>query len=91
MNLKPDKKPACPNFSSGPCAKHPTYSLNNLNTEALGRSHRSALGKTRLQEAINKTRHLLSLPADYLLGIVPASDTGAFEMALWNLLGPNLG
>ncbi len=87
MNLKPKQKPACPNFSSGPCAKRPAYSLNNLDISILGRSHRSDFGKKRLQEAIEKTKQLLGLPESYLVGIVPASDSGAFEMAMWNLLG----
>ncbi len=87
MNVKPEQKPACPNFSSGPCAKRPGYSLDKLDISILGRSHRSNIGKARLQKAIEKTRQLLDLPDDYLVGIVPASDTGALEMAMWNLLG----
>ncbi len=84
---KPATRPACPNFSSGPCAKRPGWTANNLNIEALGRSHRSKLGKARLALAIEKTRKILSVPDDYHIGIVPGSDTGAFEMAMWNLLG----
>ncbi len=88
MNNKPTHKPERPFFSSGPCAKRPGYNLSNLNLTVLGRSHRSNLGKERLQKSIMKTRKLLNIPTDYLIGIVPASDTGAFEMAMWNLLGP---
>lgn len=84
---KPTIKPNNPNFSSGPCSKPPGYDLNLLNTEILGRSHRSPLGKAILAKVIDDTKALLKLPEDYRLGIVPASDTGAVEMALWNLLG----
>jgi len=84
---KPTKKPARPFFSSGPCAKRPGYSLANLNQDALGRSHRSAIGKKVLQESIDKTRSILGIPDDYLVGIVPASDTGAVELILWHALG----
>lgn len=84
---KPAVKPNNPNFSSGPCAKHPGYTLDALKNAPLGRSHRGALGKSRLQEAINKTKEILCIPSDYRVGIVPASDTGAIEMAMWNLLG----
>jgi len=87
MHTKPTKKPARPYFSSGPCAKRPGYKLENLDAAPLGRSHRSSSGKARLKEAIEKTKEILNLPEDYLVGIVPASDTGAFEMAMWNLLG----
>lgn len=87
MNPKPLKKPGRAHFSSGPCAKRPGYRLDLLKQDLLGRSHRSKTGKKRLQRAIEKTKEILGLPADYLLGIVPASDTGAFEMAMWNLLG----
>ena len=87
MKPKPKHKPARAHFSSGPCAKHPGYRLEALHNAPLGRSHRSSPGKLRLKEAIEKTKIILELPPDYLLGIVPASDTGAFEMALWNLLG----
>jgi phosphoserine aminotransferase len=85
---RPAARPARPHFSSGPCAKPPGWSPSLLRTDALGRSHRGALGKTRLAEAIERTHALLQLPADYRLGIVPASDTGAMEMAIWSLLGP---
>ena len=86
---KPSTLPARPHFSSGPCAKPPGWNPGLIDTRSLGRSHRSALGKARLQEAIERTKALLQLPEDYRLGIVPASDTGAMEMALWSLLGPN--
>jgi phosphoserine aminotransferase len=84
----PARKPARPSFSSGPCPKPPGWSLDRIDTASLGRSHRSALGKARLHEAIERTSALLKLPDDYRLGIVPASDTGAMEMAIWSLLGP---
>jgi len=84
---KPDLRPANPNFSSGPCAKRPGWSLQALADAALGRSHRAKIGKTKLQQAIDLTREVLQVPADYRIGIVPASDTGAVEMALWSLLG----
>lgn len=85
---KPAIRPARPEFSSGPCAKRPGWSPEALSAAVLGRSHRSKLGKSRLQTAIERTREVLEVPADYLIGIVPASDTGALEMALWSLLGP---
>ena len=85
---KPGMRPARPEFSSGPCAKRPGWSPENLRTAILGRSHRSKPGKARLQAAIDQTRSVLGVPADYLIGIVPGSDTGAVEMALWSLLGP---
>src|SRR6185295_18046494 len=88
LNDRPAAPPARPFFSSGPCAKPPGWSAALLDTRSLGRSHRSALGKARLQEAIERTHALLELPTDYRLGIVPASDTGAMELALWSLLGP---
>jgi phosphoserine aminotransferase len=84
---KPTQPPERPFFSSGPCAKPPGWSPHKLETVALGRSHRGSIGKARLQEAIERTRALLRLPDDYRLGIVPASDTGAMEMAIWALLG----
>lgn len=84
---KPPTKPARPYFSSGPCAKPPGWSAGKLDTSALGRSHRGTVGKAKLAEAIERTHALLCLPSDYRLGIVPASDTGAMEMALWSLLG----
>ena len=83
----PQSKPARPYFSSGPCAKPPGWSPELLSSRALGRSHRGAIGKAVLAEAIDRTHALLELPADYRLGIVPASDTGAMEMAIWSLLG----
>jgi phosphoserine aminotransferase len=86
--MKPTSKPAIPTFSSGPCAKRPGYSLSSLPTDILGRSHRSSLGKARLAKAIADTKAVLGIPANYRVGIEPASDTGAFEMAMWNLLGP---
>lgn len=89
--LRPDAKPvavpANPRFSSGPCAKIPTFDLTKLGDAPLGRSHRAAPGKAKLLEAIETTRDVLGVPADYRIGIVPASDTGAFEMAMWSLLG----
>ena len=83
----PSVRPANPNFSSGPCAKRPGYSLQNLADAPLGRSHRAKVGKVKLKLAIDLTREILQVPADYLIGIVPASDTGAVEMAMWSLLG----
>ena len=80
-------RPRVPNFSSGPCAKRPGWSLKNLSDAALGRSHRAKLGKAKLKLAIDLTREVLEVPADYLIGIVPASDTGAYEMAMWTMLG----
>jgi phosphoserine aminotransferase len=84
---KPDVRPANPNFSSGPCAKRPGWSVEALKGAALGRSHRAKIGKAKLEQAISLTREILEVPADYRIGIVPASDTGAVEMALWSLLG----
>ena len=84
---KPDLRPANPDFSSGPCAKRPGWSLEALRDAPLGRSHRASVGKARLQRAIELTREVLAVPADWRIGIVPASDTGAVEMALWSLLG----
>jgi phosphoserine aminotransferase len=83
----PELRPNCPNFSSGPTAKFPGWSLEKINISAMGRSHRSALGKARLKYAIDLSRALLGIPDDYLIGIVPASDTGAVELAMWNMLG----
>jgi phosphoserine aminotransferase len=85
---KPVVKPACGNFSSGPCAKRPGYNVAALQLDTLGRSHRSALGKAVLGKVCSQTAELLGLPAGYRVGVVPASDTGAFEMALWSMLGP---
>ena len=85
---RPSLRPSSPNFSSGPCAKRPGWSLDQLSGAALGRSHRSKLGKAKLTEVLDRSRKLLGLPPDYRIGIVPASDTGAVEMALWSLLGP---
>ena len=84
---EPALKPERPQFSSGPTVKHPGWSLDNLKTESLGRSHRSAVGKARLKYAIDLTRELLGIPDDYLVGIMPASDTGALECAMWTMLG----
>ncbi len=84
---KPASRPANPRFSSGPCAKPPHWTLNALADAPLGRSHRAGLGKAKLKEAIDLTREILGVPEDYRIGIVPASDTGAVEMALWSLLG----
>lgn len=86
-DTKPVAVPANPRFSSGPCAKIPTFDLTKLADAPLGRSHRAAPGKAKLLEAIETTREVLGVPADYRIGIVPASDTGAFEMAMWSLLG----
>lgn len=83
----PGVRPHVPHFSSGPCAKRPGWSLQALTDAALGRSHRAKLGKAKLKRAIDLTREVLEVPADYRIGIVPASDTGAVEMALWSLLG----
>ncbi len=77
-----------PNFSSGPCSKRPAWSIDALKSAPVGRSHRSALGKERIVKALNDTRKVLNIPSDYLVGILPASDTGAFECAMWSLLGP---
>jgi phosphoserine aminotransferase len=85
---KPAMRPARPEFSSGPCAKRPGWNPENLRNAVLGRSHRSKLGKARLKEAIDRTREVLEVPDDYLIGIVPGSDTGAVEMAMWSMLGP---
>ena len=87
-NVKPAARPARPFFSSGPCAKPPGWAPAKLPIASLGRSHRSRLGKARLAHAIELTRHVLRVPASHRIAIVPASDTGAVELALWNLLGP---
>ena len=84
----PDIRPQNTHFSSGPCSKRPGWSLDALSDAALGRSHRAKVGKSKLKQAIDLTREVLEVPADYRIGIVPASDTGAVEMALWSLLGP---
>jgi phosphoserine aminotransferase len=86
-NPMPGVRPVTPHFSSGPCAKRPGWSLQTLTDAALGRSHRAKIGKAKLKRAIDLTREVLEVPADYRIGIVPASDTGAVEMALWSLLG----
>jgi len=88
MSNPPGVRPVIPHFSSGPCAKRPGWSLQALTDAVLGRSHRSKIGKAKLKRAIDLTREVLEAPADYRIGIVPASDTGAVEMALWSLLGP---
>jgi phosphoserine aminotransferase len=87
-NATPGVRPVIPHFSSGPCAKRPGWSLQVLTDAVLGRSHRSKIGKAKLKRAIDLSREVLQAPADYRIGIVPASDTGAVEMALWSLLGP---
>ncbi|WP_147081692.1 phosphoserine transaminase [Methylobacterium haplocladii] len=87
MTDRPDTRPRVPNFSSGPTAKRPGWTLDALSGAALGRSHRSAPGKAKLREAIALTRTVLRVPDDYRIGIVPASDTGAVEMAMWSMLG----
>src|ERR1700723_2047567 len=84
---KPASRPNVPHFSSGPCAKRPGWTPQILKDAALGRSHRAKAGKVKLKLAIDLTREILRVPADYRIGIVPASDTGAVEMALWSLLG----
>jgi phosphoserine aminotransferase len=85
--VMPGRRPVNPNYSSGPCAKRPGWTLDVLRDAALGRSHRAKIGKQKLKQAIDLTREVLEVPADYRIGIVPASDTGAVEMALWSLLG----
>ncbi len=89
MNIveSPSVKPNNPNFSSGPCSKRPGYQLESLDVETLGRSHRSSVGKSALRLVCDETKRILCLPDDYLVGLVPASDTGAFEMAMWSMLG----
>jgi phosphoserine aminotransferase len=86
-NAKPDARPARPYFSSGPCAKPPGWTPENLSLDSLGRSHRSKIGKARLGQAIDLTRSILRVPESHRIGIVPASDTGAMEMAMWSMLG----
>lgn len=85
--MKPVERPANPNFSSGPCSKRPGYQVGALSIETLGRSHRSALGKQALQKVCSQTAEILGLPDGYRIGVVPASDTGAVEMAMWSMLG----
>jgi phosphoserine aminotransferase len=85
---RPIVKPIRPEFSSGPCAKRPNWSSDVLKDSCLGRSHRHPLAKNKLRKAIELTKSILEIPEDYLVGIVPGSDTGAIEMAMWNLLGP---
>lgn len=84
---KPERRPAAPEFSSGPCAKRPGWSAETLIDAALGRSHRAAIGKAKLKEVIDRSRAVLGMPEDWVLGIMPGSDTGAVEMAMWSLLG----
>src|SRR5207248_4461435 len=86
-NAMPTVRPLIPHFSSGPCAKRPGWSLSALTDALLGRSHRSKIGKAKLKRAIELTREVLEVPGNYRIGIVPASDTGAVEMALWSILG----
>ena len=85
---KPTLKPKCPNFSSGPCAKRPGWTVDALKNALVGRSHRSKEGKARLQEVSDRMKKVLNLPADYRIGVVAGSDTGAVELAMWTLLGP---
>jgi phosphoserine aminotransferase len=85
--VKPDRRPACPNFSSGPCAKRPGWSLDALSDAVLGRSHRAKAGKAKLAAVIERSKAVLGMPEDWLVGVVPGSDTGAVEMAMWSLLG----
>src|SRR5258708_23246425 len=84
--MKPNMRPARPDFSSGPCAKRPGWTPEVLLDAAVGRSHRSKTGKKKIVEAVDRTRALLGIPADYRIGIVPASDTAPVEMALWSML-----
>src|SRR3989440_6796090 len=88
MSAMPTVRPQVPHFSSGPCAKRPGWTLQALKDAFLGRSHRAKGGKAKLKRAIDETRAVLEVPADFLIGIVPASDTGAVEMAMWSMLGP---
>ncbi len=87
MTDRPSARPARAHFSSGPCAKRPGWRADQLATDSLGRSHRSGIGKARLKAAIDRTREVLGVPDTHLIGIVPASDTGAYEMAMWTMLG----
>ncbi|MGB7413578.1 MAG: phosphoserine transaminase, partial [Thermosynechococcaceae cyanobacterium] len=87
MSNKPTQRPQSPNFSSGPCSKRPGWSVQALSNALVGRSHRSKLGKARIKEVIDGTKKILGIPDDYVCGIVPASDTGAVEIAMWSLLG----
>src|SRR4030095_17119024 len=89
--VKPTVKPARPQFSSGPCAKRPGWSRDHLAGALLGRSHRAKPAKRRIQDVIERSKQLLGMPADWKLAIVPASDTGAIEMAMWSLLGGRAG
>ena len=86
-STRPARRPANPNFSCGPCTKHPGWSTRSLDGALLGRSHRAKDGKARLKRAIELTRSLLAVPDDYLIAIMPGSDTGAFEAALWSMIG----
>src|SRR5438309_7900964 len=85
--MKPSLRPQSANFSSGPCAKRPGWSLAALHDACLGRSHRSAAGKAKLREVLDRSRAILGIPQDYRIAVVPASDTGAVELVLWSLLG----
>src|SRR3984957_12353891 len=85
--VMPGVRPVIPHFASGPCAKRPGWSLQNLTDALLGRSHRSKIGRAKLKRVIDLTREVLEVPTDYRLAIVPASDTGAVELAMWSLLG----
>src|SRR5215212_2221922 len=87
IQAMPGVRPAVPHFSSGPCAKRPGWSLQALTDGLLGRSHRSKAGRAKLKRAVDLTREVLGVPADYRVAIVPASDTGAVEMAMWSMLG----
>jgi phosphoserine aminotransferase len=88
VTTRPTLRPACPNFSSGPCAKRPGWSVDALAAAMVGRSHRAEPARARIQEISDRSRAILGIPADWRLGVVPASDTGAVELALWSLLGP---
>ena len=85
--MKPNLRPANPSFSSGPCAKRPGWNLEALKSALLGRSHRAKPGRAKLKEVVDRSRAMLGIPNNYRVAIVPASDTGAVEMALWSLLG----